>query len=109
MLLREEMREYTRKLMKEAHEKGTPVMRPLFYEFPGDKKSWDLWEEYMYGDKYLCCPVLEPGKWKMTVYLPALSEGIKWKSFTGDMTFDGGQDIEVECPLESMPVFVKDS
>ena len=34
--IRESMREYTRMLMKEAHEKGTPVMRTMFYEFPED-------------------------------------------------------------------------
>jgi alpha-glucosidase (family GH31 glycosyl hydrolase) len=27
-----------RELMKEAHEKGAPVMRPLFYEFQNDDK-----------------------------------------------------------------------
>ena len=31
MELRERIRPYTRSLMAEAHEKGTPVMRPLFY------------------------------------------------------------------------------
>ena len=31
--VREKMRDYTRSLMAEAHEKGTPVMRTMFYEF----------------------------------------------------------------------------
>jgi alpha-D-xyloside xylohydrolase len=38
MEVRERLREYTRAFTKEAHEKGTPVMRPLFYEFPEDKR-----------------------------------------------------------------------
>lgn len=37
--IREELREYARGLMREAHEKGTPVMRTLFYEFPQDSKA----------------------------------------------------------------------
>ena len=37
MGMREEMREYTRELMRETHETGAPVMRTLFYEFRGEK------------------------------------------------------------------------
>ena len=42
MLLREKMRPYVKQLMMEAHEKGTPIMRPLFYDFPQDRKSTRL-------------------------------------------------------------------
>lgn len=104
MAIREELRDYTRKLMREAHEKGSPLMRPLFYEFPEDKKSWDVSEQYMYGDMYLCCPVLAPGQRTMTVYLPP---GAKWRAFERGGSFEGGQLVEVQCPLETMPVFVK--
>jgi alpha-D-xyloside xylohydrolase len=104
MLIREEMRDYARELMKQAHEKGTPVMRPLFYDFPGDGKAWEVEDQYMYGNKYLCCPVLAAGLRKRPVYLPA---GETWKSFAGDVTYEGGQVIEVDCPLHTMPVFVR--
>lgn len=40
MLLREQMRPYLMEQMKKAHESGTPVMRPLFYDFPEDTKAW---------------------------------------------------------------------
>lgn len=40
--LRERMLPYITELMEEAHEKGTPVMRPLFYDFPEDKESWNV-------------------------------------------------------------------
>jgi alpha-D-xyloside xylohydrolase len=108
MLIREEMREYTRGLMREAHERGTPVMRTLFYEFPGDKKCWDVGaREYMYGNKYLCCPVLEAGARTLTVYLPSLHDGQEWAEFGGEKTFGAGESVEVECPLHTMPVFVR--
>ena len=35
MRMREEMREYTRELMRETHETGAPVMRTLFVRIPG--------------------------------------------------------------------------
>jgi alpha-D-xyloside xylohydrolase len=102
MLLRARLRDYTRSLMKEAHEKGTPVMRTLFYVFPEDKQCWEVEDQYMFGDKYLVCPVLFPGLRVRQVYLP---KGAKWKVFNEDEEHEGGQFIEAECPLDKMPVF----
>ncbi|EEA24971.1 hypothetical protein TMatcc_008073 [Talaromyces marneffei ATCC 18224] len=108
--IREQLREYTRGLMKEAHEKGTPVIRPLFVEFPRDRNAWEVEDQYMYGFKYLCAPILYPGQKKRSVYLP---EGdwtfFKDGSIAGNHSeqFTGGQTLEVDCPIEMMPVFVK--
>lgn len=103
--IREEMRTYTRRLMQEAHEKGTPVMRTLFYEFPEDRMCWKIEDEYMYGDKVLVAPILEAGMKKRTVYLPA---GCGWRAGEGKEKYAGGQAIEVDVTLESMPVFVRE-
>lgn len=105
MDVREKMRDYTRGLMKEAHERGSPVMRTLFYEFPEDKQAWEVEEQYMYGNKYMVCPVLEKDKREMSVYLPCLREGEQWKDFWGEQKWDGGEVAEVKCPIERMPVF----
>ncbi|KAH7089637.1 glycosyl hydrolases family 31-domain-containing protein [Paraphoma chrysanthemicola] len=105
MTIREDLRPYTRRLMKEAHEKGSPVMRTLFYEFPEDPKCWEIEEQYMYGDKYLCCPVLKEGAKEMSVYLPQIPEGGKWKAFRSEETWEGGATVTVDCPLETMPIF----
>ncbi|CAI6238622.1 unnamed protein product [Periconia digitata] len=104
MNIRETLREYTRSLMKEAHEKGAPVMRTLFYEFPSDSECWRVETQYMYGAKFLCCPVLQKGVKDIEVYLPKLDEG-KWKAFQGDEVWDGGKRITVECPFDTMPIF----
>ncbi|KAF2183545.1 glycoside hydrolase family 31 protein [Zopfia rhizophila CBS 207.26] len=106
MLVRESLRDYTRQLMKEAHERGTPVMRPCFYDFPKDPVCWAIDKQYMYGDKYLCCPIMEPGQRQMSVYLPSLANG-RWKSFAGHTMYDSGSMVDVDCPLEEMPVFVR--
>ncbi|KAJ5403678.1 Glycoside hydrolase family 31 [Penicillium cosmopolitanum] len=76
--LREELRDYTRGLMKEAHEKGTPVMRTVFYEFPQDQRAWEIETAYMFGPRYLVVPVLEPGQRKITVYLPVGAYWTLW-------------------------------
>ncbi|KAI0008807.1 glycoside hydrolase family 31 protein [Xylariaceae sp. FL0662B] len=107
MARREEMRPYVRELMEQAHRKGTPVMRTVFYEFPEDPRCWEIGEQYMFGNLYLCCPVMRPGVREMEVYLP---RGADWTSLEeGERRFHGGQTIVVDCPLDSMPVFVRDS
>ena len=105
MQIREEMRDYTRSLMTEAHEKGTPVMRTLFYEFPEDTHAWEIEDEYMYGDKVLVAPILEAGAKERRVYLPG--DGTLWKESETEKEYSGGQWICVPVTLESMPVFIK--
>ncbi|RSL69299.1 hypothetical protein CEP53_002314 [Fusarium sp. AF-6] len=103
--IREELREYTRGLMKSAHEKGDPIMRPCFYDFPGDGKCWTVEDQYMYGPKYLVAPILNPGQKTREVYLPG--GGIQWKGADGT-AYEGGKTVIVDCPLDTMPVFTRD-
>ncbi len=106
MRMREEMREYTRELMRETHETGAPVMRTLFYEFPEDRTCWEVEDEYMYGSRYLVAPVLEAGAKSRRVYLPA---GTAWElQETGD-TYEGGAWIDIPVTIETMPVFINRS
>jgi len=103
MDIREELRPYIRNAMKEAHDAGTPVMKPLFYQFPEDKECWEVEDEYMFGDSMLVAPVLYAGQNSRSVYLPA---GKTWQEFKGEMTYEGGRRIEVAAPIDSIPVFV---
>ena len=103
MEIREQMRPYTRKLMKEAHEKGTPLMRTLFYEFPEDRQSWEIEDEYMYGSEILVAPVLEAKAQSRKIYFPGINE--KWRSQETGEIYQGGKWIEMELSLEFMPVF----
>ncbi len=104
MCMREDMRGYTRRLMMEAHEKGTPVMRTLFYEFPQDEMCWKLEDEYMYGDKLLVAPILEAGVTMRRVYLP---RGASWKDCETNTVYEGGTILDKPVTLAEMPVFLK--
>lgn len=103
--IRENMREYTRSLMKEAHEKGTPVMRTLFYEFPRDSYAWEVEDEFLFGSDVLVAPVLYENQRLRKVYLPA---GVQWKQVWTGETCTGGQTISVEAPIEQIPLFIKE-
>ncbi|EMS69648.1 TIM-barrel domain-containing protein [Ruminiclostridium cellobioparum] len=106
MLIRENLRPYILGLMKEAHEKGTPPMRPLFYDFPADAGTWDIDDQYMFGPDILVAPVLYEGERKRRVYLPG---GACWTETGTGRTFEGGTWIESEAPLDTLPLFVKNN
>ena len=97
---REAMRPYVRGLMKEAHEKGTPLMRAMFYEFPDDPACAVLKDQYMFGSKYLVAPIMQPGARSRSVYLP---EG-KWQDVDTGAVYEGKQNVTVDAPIERMPV-----
>lgn len=105
MKLREKIRPYTRELMKQAHEIGSPVIRGMFYEFPQDKHCWDLKDQYMYGPDILVAPIVEKGARARVVYLPA---GVTWTDLRYGKEYEGGQSIEVDAPLSYIPVFLKE-
>ena len=105
MYVREELKPYIMKQMKLASEDGTPVMRPLFYDFCGDKNVYDIGDEYMFGPDLLVAPVVELGARKRMVYLP---EGCRWKDAGTGMVYDGRTRIEADAPLDTIPLFLKE-
>lgn len=104
MFIREELKPYIRDIMREAHKKGTPVIRTLFYEFPEDEKTWDIDDSYMFGDKLLVSPVLYEKQRSKNIYLPASSE---WIDVYTKTIYKGGQVIKTELKLDKIPIFVK--
>ena len=105
LFLRERLRPYIRSLMLEAHEKGTPVMRPLFYQFPQDAACWEDQEEYLFGPQLLVAPVLYAGMTERRVYLP---QGAEWTNVWTGETQKGGTTVSVPTPIDQIPVFTKD-
>lgn len=103
--IREMMRDYTRSLMAEAHETGAPVMRTMFYEFPEDTRTWELDTQYMYGSDILAAPIVEPHAMSRKVYLPS---GCTWTNAHTGESLQGGQWIEAEASIDTIPVFLRD-
>ncbi len=103
--IREKMRDYTRMLMKQAHEKGTPVMRTMFYEFPQDKTCWDLKDQYMYGSDILVAPICYEKAESRKVYLP---EGTVWINARDGKAYKGNTWYEVSAPMDTIPIFLRE-
>jgi alpha-D-xyloside xylohydrolase len=105
LFLREKLRPYIRTLMQAAHDTGAPVMRPLFYDFPEDQKAWETEDCYMFGPDLLVAPVMEKGALNRSVYLPA---GTRWTDAHTGRTFEGGQTITADAPLDVIPLFYRE-
>ena len=71
---------------KECTEKGLPMLRALFVEFPDDPGAWKVDDEYLFGSQILVAPLLESGITGRTVYLP---EG-KWIYYQTEKVYEGG-------------------
>ena len=99
--LRRSLLPYLKKIFREAHENGSPLLRAMFYEFPEDQTCWELKDQYMFGPDYLVAPVLTPRTFSRPVYLPAG----KWQDIRTGETVDGGRTVEADAPIDSIPVF----
>ena len=97
------LRPYLQALYREASETGAPLLRTMFFEFPGDPRCWETEDQYMFGSRYLAAPILEADTFSREVYLPAGT----WTLLSTGETYSGGRTVTVPAPLEEMPVFEK--
>lgn len=108
MRIREQLRPYVMEQYRSASEHGTPIIRPLWFDFHADPGSQGIDEEQMFGPDYLVAPVLRKGASSRTVYLPPLPNGTVWKNvFTGVETDTSarGKTIVEPTPLDTFPLY----
>lgn len=82
---------------KDASERGLPMVRALFIEYPGDPGSWQVEDEYLFGSDILVAPLMETGVSARDVYLPP-GQWIDYQ--TGKVYAGGWHDI----PAGQIPV-----
>ncbi len=82
---------------------GSVVMSPLAYQYPADKKVWNVGDQFMFGESIMVAPVTEFGARKREVYLP---EG-EWFNLWNDQKIKGGKLIVADAPLDEMPLYIK--
>ena len=87
----------------EHHRYGFPILRPIVMQEQEEITNHFRQDEFTYGDKILICPVLAPGLPSRIVYLP---KG-KWYNFWNYELVDGGGEVVVPTPLETIPMFIK--
>ncbi|MFL6257000.1 MAG: glycoside hydrolase family 31 protein, partial [Pyrinomonadaceae bacterium] len=102
--LRYRLLPYLYTLFQEHTETGAPVMRPLWFEYPDDSRTYTIEDEYLVGRDLLVAPVVRESATKRGVYFPAGDDWVDW--WTG-RTYQGGRDAEIDAPLDRLPLFAR--
>lgn len=103
--LRERIKPYIMEQMKKASETGTPVIRPLLFDFGADSRTMSIGDEYMFGSDLLVAPVIEANARSRKIYLPS---GAKWTDVHTGKVYNGGVEVECDAPLDIIPLFFRD-
>jgi len=102
--LRYQFLPYSYSLFREHERNGSPVMRPLWYEFPGDTQTYLIADQYMLGSDILVAPVIREGMRTRGIYLPADAEWVDW--WTG-AELESGKTHYLQTPLDHLPIFIR--
>ncbi len=102
--LRYRLLPYTYTYFKEASETDLPIMRAMLLEFPDDEKTYQLSQQFMWGDWLLAAPVTVEGTRQKKVYLPAGN----WYRFERGERIAGGKELVEMVTLSSLPLYVRE-
>ena len=96
---------YFYSLEYEASKCGSPIMRPLVYEFQNDENTFDESFEFTLGRDILVANVLEENTKSIEVYLP---EGSTWYDYNDNFKkYEGGQTISIPVDISTIPMFIR--
>ncbi len=101
--LRYSLLPYNYNLTFKNNQKGTPLMRPLFFE--ESDKFFENADTYLWGEDFLITPVLQPGQTDIEVTFPSTAD---WFNFYTDEKVEGGQVITVKTNPDHIPTYVRE-
>lgn len=90
-------------LFYESERTGVPPMRPIWYEFPTDEKSFDVDDEHMVGDALLVRPVIKSGATEVEVYFPGSNQ--LWYDIVTGERIDHEGKMTVPVTMDRIPVY----
>lgn len=88
----------------ESTQSGSPVVRPLFWKYQQDPKTWYINDQFMLGDHLLAAPVVKKGMNTRTLYLPHDT----WYGFFNNKRYEGGKEITVNAPIQAINTYTKE-
>jgi alpha-glucosidase (family GH31 glycosyl hydrolase) len=102
--LRYQLLPYNYTLAFENNQKGTPLMRPLFFEEPNNTKLLTVCETYLWGNDFLVTPITKPGVTSTSIYFP---KNNNWFDFYSDKKQLAGTTSTIAVVEDHIPVFVR--
>lgn len=102
--LRYQLLPYNYTLAFDNNQKGTPLMRPLFFEEPTNEKLFNEKESYFWGDAFLIKPITKAGVMSTEIYFPKSNN---WFDFYTGKKYTAGSTETVAVAETSIPTFVR--
>jgi hypothetical protein len=99
---RDAFRPYLATYLREAHDRGFPLIHPFAMQFSRDAGSDQQANVFLLGDELLVAPVLGEGD-KLQVKLP---RGL-WTDLRTNKEYGGNQTVEVDAPPGRVPMFAR--
>ena len=101
--LRQRLLPYLYTLFEECHRTGSPILRPLLFDYPEDVTTYTADDEFLLGPSLLVAPITRPGVEHRHVYLPRGT----WHHYWSGERFDGPAHVLAHAPLGEPAVYVK--
>jgi alpha-glucosidase (family GH31 glycosyl hydrolase) len=102
--LRERLVPYLTKETKAAILSGRPLMCPLYFDHPDDRRAWTVTQWYL-GRDLLVAPVLEPHRAEWETFLPAG----RWVHAWTGARVSGGCVVTSPAPRDQIPIYVPEA
>ena len=101
--LRYRLLPYLYTLFREGAHNAEPWLRPTFFDYPDDPRTFDDCDEFLCGPQLLVASVMTPGARSRDVYLPA--GPACWYAFDTGTCYRAGENVRVDAPLDRIPLF----
>ena len=85
-------------------ENGTPILKSLVLFDQDDVHTHYRTDEFVFGEKILACPILEPNAKGRRMYIPRGN----WYNFWTNDVVKGGKEMWVDADIDSVPIFIKE-
>ncbi|HSG62401.1 MAG TPA: alpha-xylosidase [Pseudomonadales bacterium] len=102
--LRYQLLPYLAETMQQAHTSGLPVQRAMVLACPNERAAWAFEDQFMFGDKILVAPCVNPGG-KVECYLPR-SHGEAWIKYPCGTRFEAGRSHHFDLALDEIAMFI---